>query len=163
MSTALSEPTRPATCRACGAQRYPAAPYCWLCGAPQSVNAEPPILAEIVEGKPVAAAPEQNPWLVHGSIWAGVVLAVVVGYGVVRAEDGILATAYLIAVVPALGFTMFGSALARYAGRPWDPGKKFLAFLGVFGVTTAIATLVILLLILSAIVAFFQVCFGTPP
>jgi hypothetical protein len=149
-----------AGCPACGAEHHPQARFCWLCGAPQAALAESPVVAQIVADKRPAWLANQNPWVVQASIWAGIVLAILVGYGVLQIKEPLLAGAYLIVIVPALLFTIAGSALGRAAGRPWDPGKKVFAFMGVFGVTLAVGTIVVVLIVVSAIIAFFQMCFG---
>lgn len=148
-------------CPACGAQRVPQARFCWLCGAPLPAADDAPVVAELVESQRPGWTQLRDPWLLHASIWAGVILAFVVGFGVVQADaKGGLAVVYVVAVVPALVFTIAGSALGRLAGRPWDPGKKVLAFMSVFGMTVAITLLVMALIVISAIIAFFQMCFG---
>src|SRR3954462_6685442 len=116
---AAPQPPQHKSCFDCGAVLNVGDKSCWMC------HAEQPLLGKLIEPKPPAsAAAAENPWFVQVGVWVGIMTAVLVGYGVLRSGNEILATLFLFAAVPTLLIVMLGSAIARAAGRPWGPGRK---------------------------------------
>lgn len=112
---------------------------------------------------PASALPEANPWYLHAAIWLAIVVVAAVGFGVINLEDRGLAWLYLFSVGPALLFTLAGAAVGRFTGKPWHPLKKVLVFIAAVSVSALLGTLIAILLLLAAIVAFLQWCFGGMP
>ena len=110
-----------------------------------------------------ASEPETNPWYLHGAIWLAIVVAAAVGFGVLNLNDPTLAWIYFFAAGPALLFTLAGSIIGRATGSPWHPLKKGLVFIAAASVSALLAALIAILLLLAAIVAFLQWCFGGMP
>src|SRR5262245_29844967 len=142
-----------ASCQQCGAQRQAGAKFCWLCGAPQPASPAPrttetPLMAEVV-AEPTDRPRDVNPWVLHSSIWAALAAVLALGYGLLYANEPILATIFAVAVVPAFLLTVLLSALGRAAGKPWDPVKKLLGFLSVFGLTIALGAVAAVLLVVA--------------
>jgi hypothetical protein len=128
-----------------------------------SAPAEAAVMAELVAGDAASQPRDVNPWILHGSIWSTIAAVAVLAYGVLYANEPILAWAMAIAVVPALLITVVLSAVARLSGKPWDPVKKLLSFLSVFGITIAVATLAAVLLVISLIIGLLTLCFRELP
>jgi len=113
---------------------------------------------------PVQAMPQAdgNNLAVRAAVWLGIIAAVIVCYGVLRAGDYLLATLFLVAAVPTLVIVLLGSAISRAAGKPWGTGTKVGVAAGtvlttviVFIVGAAVAVLVIFALF----IAMIQECF----
>jgi ABC-type Fe3+-siderophore transport system permease subunit len=145
----------PRRCRQCQAPLTEGATSCWLCSA------------ETPKGGPAAFEPELHrelhPWVTHGAIWFAVVAAAIVGFGVIRVNDPTQAWLFALAVGPALLFTLAGAALARGTSTPWHPLKKVLIFIAAASVSFLLTAVIAILLLLAAIVAFLQWCFGGMP
>jgi hypothetical protein len=154
-----SPPARPShqhkQCFECGAALDMHDKSCWMCQAGQ------PLVGELIAAPPVQP-PAANPWAVQASIWLGVIAAVIVCYGVLRAGDYMLATLFLVAAVPTLVIVMAGSAISRAAGRPWGTGTKVGVAAGTV-LTTVIAFIVAaavaVLVIFAMFIAVIQECF----
>lgn len=149
---------RLAACPKCGAAFQPGANYCWLCGARHTQASEVPIDAELV--KEEVGTKELDPWLVHGSAWAVFILALVVGYGLIRSSDPFLATMYVVVVAPAVLLTLIGSVVRRASGSPWNLATKILVLVGVGGAAAAVGVVGMAVLVLAAFVALVTSCFG---
>src|SRR5262245_30227514 len=126
-------------CGDCGAELPPGANYCWLCGAKQEV-----ILATAVTEEPPKDERAQR-WL----LWLAVAVVAVVGFGVLRAQDPVIAVMYLAAVVPTILVVLVGSMSARARGQPWTLGKTAAVAATTAG--TTILTAVVIALIATAV------------
>lgn len=143
-------------CFECGAALNMHDKTCWMC------HAEQPLMGKLVAAPPGAPPAVANPWAVQAAIWLGVIAAVIVCYGVLRAGDYMLATLFLVAAVPTLVIVMAGSAISRAAGRPWGTGTKVGVAAGTV-LTTVIAFIVAaavaVLVIFAMFIAMIQECF----
>ena len=103
-----------------------------------------------------------NPWAKKGAIWLGIVVAVIVCYGVLRAGDYVLASVFLVFAVPTLAIVMLGSAVSRAAGRPWGTGTKVGVAAGTMLTTVIVcivAAAVSVLVLFAMFIAMIQDCF----
>ncbi len=103
-----------------------------------------------------------NPWAKNGVIWLGIVVAVIVCYGVLRAGDYVLASVFLVFAVPTLAIVMLGSAVSRAAGRPWGTGTKVGVAAGTMLTTVIVcivAAAVSVLVLFAMFIAMIQDCF----
>ena len=146
-----------ASCHECGAERQPGAKFCWLCGA--AVESTPhneaaPILAEAVNQESPAQPHDVNPWLVHGTIWLGIIVAAVVCWGL-AANNMFMGLAFAVAALPAILISLTTSVISRASGHPMHPAAKLLVGLGVTAVSVPLAVLVALLAI---VIGLFQIC-----
>ena len=143
-------------CFECGAVLNFADKSCWMCHAQQ------PLLGQLISASPVPPPIAANPWVTKGALWLGIVVAVIVCYGVLRAGDYMLATLFLVFAVPTLAIVGLGSAISRAAGRPWGTGTKVGVAAGTV-LTTVIACIVAaavaVLVIFAMFIAFIQDCF----
>lgn len=160
MSSPFASDRPPRRCGQCQAPLAENAKACWMCGAAVSAAAPPPAAPAATES---AVQPDINPWYLHGAIWLAIVVAAAVGFGVINLNDPTLAWLYCFAVGPALLFTIAGAVIGRATGTPWHPLKKVLVFIAAVSVSALLATLIAILLLLAAIVAFLQWCFGGMP
>ena len=155
MSSPFAVDKPPRRCRQCQAPLTEDATSCWLCSA------------ETSKAVPAASEPELhrelNPWVTQGAVWLAVLSAAIVGFGVIRVNDPTQAWLFALTVVPALLFTLAGAALARGTGTPWHPLKKVLIFIAAASVSFLLTAVIAILLLLAAIVAFLQWCFGGMP
>ena len=95
--------------------------------------------------------------------WVDLALLVVeflVGYGLINASEPLLAWVYAFLLGPALLLTLAGATLGRATGRPWGPARKLLAFFGGVALTIVLGAVAIVLLVVSAIIAVLNLCFG---
>jgi hypothetical protein len=142
-------------CFECGAALNAEDKSCWMC------HAEQPLMGKLVaqiEAKPSA----ENTWAVQAAIWLGIIAAVIVCYGVLRAGDYVLATLFLVAAVPTLFIVMVGSAISRAAGKPWGTGTKVGVAAGTVLSTIIaciVAAAVAVLMIFAMFIAMIQECF----
>ncbi len=157
MSSPFAADKPPRRCRACQAPLADDATMCWLCGA-AAAGAAPPMTPE-----PAVVQRELNPWYLHGAIWLALIVAIVVGFGVINLHDPIQAWLFAFTVGPALLFTLSGAVVGRSTGTPWHPLKKVLVFIAAISVSFTLTLLIAILLLLAAIVAFLQWCFGGMP
>lgn len=157
MSSPMAPDQPPRRCGQCQAPLTDLATTCWMCGAAAPGGPMP------AAAKGTAPGREINPWYLHGAIWLVIVVAAAVGFGVLNLNDPTLAWIYFFAVGPALLFTLAGSIVGRATGGPWHPLKKVLVFIAAVSVSALLATLIAILLLLAAIVAFLQWCFGGMP
>jgi len=139
-------------CFECGAVLNLGDKSCWMC------HAEQPLVGKLISATPAPRPIAANPWATKGAIWLGVIAAVIVCYGVLRAGDYVLATLFLVATVPTLLLVMLGSAISRAAGKPWGTGTKVGVAAGgvlttviVFIVAAAVAVLVIFAMFIALI------------
>lgn len=140
----------PRRCPQCGAALNEAARACWLCGvAPSSPIDKPGAMAGPVEEQPQADA-----WLRHGAVWLAVIVAAVVGYGVL-AENVIFGLMYFVAVAPPILITLIVATVSRAAGRPVHPLAK--AALGT-GIAALSVPLALAAAALAIVVGLFQIC-----
>jgi hypothetical protein len=162
-----SPPARPShqhkQCFECGAALNMYDKNCWMC------HAEQPLVGELIAAPPVVPQAAANLWAVQAAIWLGVITAVIVCYGVLRAGDYLLATLFLVAAVPTLLIVMAGSAISRAAGRPWGTGTKVGVAAGTvlttviaFIVAAAVAVLVIFAMFIAMIQECFRMLGGNP-
>jgi hypothetical protein len=147
----------PRRCGQCQAPLTDGVKTCWMCGAAAPGNALPAAV------KATVPQAEINPWYLHGAIWLAIVVATAVGFGVLNLNDPMLAWIYIFAVGPALLFTLAGAAVGRYTGKAWHPLKKVLVFIAAVSVSFLLTAVIAILLLLAAIVAFLQWCFGGMP
>lgn len=148
-------------CAKCGAVLPAGARFCWLCG-------EKHVAAAAAAGQPVPAKPASS--APHSSdqrlvVWLVIVVAAVVGYGVLIAQDATLAAFYLLAVVPALIVVFVGSMTARQRGEPWTPAKTAtVAVSTAAGTVMTVLTVIVVAAAIAAvtavasIIALFAVC-----
>jgi hypothetical protein len=145
-------------CFECGAMLAASEKSCWMCGAEQ------PLMGKLIEppqGTEVAAPPT-NPWLIQAGIWLAIILVAVVGYGVLRSSDSILATLFAAAVIPTLIVVLLGSSISRAAGKPWTPGTKVGVAAGTFLTTIVVALVaaaVAVLVLFAMFIAMIEQCF----
>jgi hypothetical protein len=153
--TPFAGPPQHKQCFECGAALYLGDKSCWMC------HAEQPLMGKLV-APPAAKPSAENSWAVHAALWLGIIAAVLVFYGVLRAGDYVLATLFLVAAVPTLLIVMLGSAIARAAGKPWGTGTKVGVAAGTV-MTTVIACIVAaavaVLMIFAMFIAMIQECF----
>ncbi|MCE9528430.1 MAG: hypothetical protein K8R36_20495 [Planctomycetales bacterium] len=145
-------------CFECGAVLNFRDKSCWMC------HAEQPLMGELIV--PPAAKPpaHSNPWATKAAIWLGVIAAVIVMYGILRAGDYVLATLFLVAAVPTLVIVMLGSTIARASGKPWGTGTKVGVAAGTILSTVIaciVAVAVAVLVIFAMFIAMIQECFRT--
>lgn len=143
-------------CFECGAVLNLGDKSCWMC------HAEQPLMGKLIF--PPAAKPPvtSNPWATKAAIWLGVIAAVIVMYGVLRAGDYVLATLFLIAAVPTLIVVLLGSAIARASGKPWGTGTKVGVAAGTILSTVIaciVAAAVAVIVIFAMFIAMIQECF----
>jgi ribosomal protein L40E len=143
------------TCPHCGAETPPDARYCWLCGAKQVADS-----AQLVPARPPIAAPRQR--LLTG---LAVLLVAVIGYGALRSQDRVIASIYLLGVVPALLVVLARAIAARRRGQPWSAGKTAAVAVTTIATTVFSAVVVALaaaavmaLMVVAALIALFTVC-----
>ena len=156
----LADPQHPQhkQCFECGAMLAAAEKSCWMCGAEQ------PLMGKLIEppqGSPPAAAPA-NPWLIQAGIWLAIILVALVGYGVLRSSDSILAILFAVAVVPSLVIVLLGSSISRAAGKPWKAGTKIGVAAGTFLTTVIVlivAAAVAVLVLFAMFIAMIEQCF----
>lgn len=132
-------------CPACGAAVDATAAVCWLCHEPQIVE------AQIVEAEPVdrAGLPHAiDAWVLHASIWLGIVLTAILIYALSIGEKKYYAIAFAIVALPAIVITLGGATLGRLLNQPWHPAVKL-------SVGLAIA---LVLLPIAIVVALFIAC-----
>jgi hypothetical protein len=98
--------------------------------------------------------PEVNPWLFHGSVWAAIIVVLIVGCGIL-AENRLWALAFAVAVTPPILITLVVSAVSRARGGPISPLAKTLIGLGVFALTVPLA---LVALVLAVVIGLFQIC-----
>jgi hypothetical protein len=143
-------------CFECGAVLNLGDKSCWMC------HAEQPLMGKLIA--PVEAKPQADgsTWAVKAAIWLGIIAAVIVCYGVLRAGDYVLATLFLVFAVPTLVIVIVGSAISRAAGKPWGTGTKVGVAAGTV-LTTVIACIVAaavaVLVIFALCIAMIQECF----
>lgn len=142
----------PRRCPQCSAPLDEAARKCWLCAAEPLVP--PAAESTFTTVGPSLAEPEVNPWLTHGAIWLAILVAAVVGYGVL-VENMIVGLGYVIAVVPPLLITSLASSLSRAADRPIHPAAKLALGAGIAAISLPLAAAIMLL---ALIVGLFQIC-----
>ncbi|MFN0020256.1 MAG: hypothetical protein ACKVP0_18500 [Pirellulaceae bacterium] len=143
-------------CFECGAVLNWGDKSCWMC------HAEQPLLAELVVPSPAKPPARSNPWVTRAAIWLGVIAAVIVMYGVLRAGDYVLATFFLVAALPTLVIVMLGSTIARASGKPWGTGTKVGVAAGTILSTVIaciVAAAVAVLVIFAMFIALIQECF----
>jgi hypothetical protein len=156
-------------CAACGAVMPAGARYCWLCGAKvvPAAKMAPAVASPDADAAPAAKAPTGQP--LTGSqatiLWLAIAVAAIVGYGAVSALDPLMATIYVIVVVPALVVMFLGAASARASGQPWTPGQaaRVGAVTAATSVLTALSVAVIAaiaaaVMFVAAVAAFFAFC-----
>jgi len=143
-------------CFECGAVLNLADKSCWMC------HAEQPLMGKLIAPTTTNPQADGNGWAVRAAVWLGIIAAVIVCYGVLRAGDYLLATLFLVAAVPTLVIVLLGSAISRASGKPWGTGTKVGVAAGtvlttviVFIVGAAVAVLVVFALF----IAMIQECF----
>lgn len=143
-------------CFECSAVLNVADKSCWMC------HAEQPLMGKLVASVPAKPPAEGSTLATRAGIWLGIIVAVIVCYGVIRAGDYVLATLFLVFAVPTLVIVMLGSAIARAAGKPWGTGTKVGVAAGTV-LTTIIACIVAaavaVLMIFAMFIAMIQECF----
>lgn len=102
----------------------------------------------------VEELPQTDAWLRHGTVWLAVLVAAVVGYGVL-AENVILGLMYFVAVAPPIVITLIVATVSRAAGRPVHPLAK--AALGA-GIASLSVPLALAAAVLAIVVGLFQIC-----
>jgi hypothetical protein len=143
-------------CFECGAVLNLGDKSCWMC------HAEQPLMGKLIAPPAATQVAHANPWVTKGAIWLGVIAAVIVMYGVLRAGDYLLATLFLVAAVPTLIIVMLGSAIARASGKPWGTGTKVGVAAGTVLSTVIaciVAAAVAVLMIFAMFIAMIQECF----
>lgn len=143
-------------CFECGAVLNQEDKSCWMC------HAEQPLMGKLVAPSLATASAKSNPWGTQAAIWLGVIAAVIVMYGALRAGDYMLATLFLIAAVPTLVIVMLGSTVARATGKPWGAGTKVGVAVGTVLTTVIVcivAAAVAVLVIFALFIALIQECF----
>jgi len=147
-----------ACCGQCGAQRRVEARYCWLCG-----TAQPPL--EPTHPAPIVAELVRSDSSQRLAIWLGVVVAAIVGFGVLASQDWLWAAIFLIAVVPTLLVVLVGTTSARQRGQPWTPAKTAAVAVTTAATTVAstiaiviVVAAVAVLVLFAAVIAMFQQC-----
>ena len=157
----FSDPKNPPhhkPCFECGAVLTAAEKSCWMCGAEQ------PLVGKLIEQPKgnLSAAAAPNPWLVQSGIWLAMIVVALVGYGVLRSSDSILAILFAAAVVPSLIIVLLGSAIFRAVGKPWSAGTKVGVAAGTFVTTILmmiVAAAVAVLVIFAMFIAMLEECF----
>ena len=157
MSSGPASPFAPQykQCFECGAALNMQDKSCWMC------HAEQPLMGKLIASTPAVRQTTANPWGTHAAIWLGIIAAVIVCYGVLRAGDYVLATLFLIAAGPTLVIVMLGSAIARAAGRPWGAGTKIGVAAGTVATTVIaciVAAAVAVLVLFAMFIALLQEC-----
>lgn len=163
MTSPFAAAVPPRRCRQCQAPLVDEVKTCWMCGGDTTSAAPVTSTAVMSENLPASAQPAAKAWYLHGAIWLGIVVAATVGFGVINLEDSGLAWLYFFTVGPALLFTIAGAAVGRYTDKPWHPLKKILVFIAAVSVSFLLTAVIAILLLLAAIVAFLQWCFGGMP
>lgn len=99
------------------------------------------------------------------AIWIGLLVAAVIGFGLLASQDWFWAVLFAITVVPTLIVVFLGSTSARSRGQPWSPGKTATVAVATAATTvlTTIAVVVVaaavaVLVLLAAIIAMFEQC-----
>jgi hypothetical protein len=99
------------------------------------------------------------------AIWLGVIVVMIVGFGVLASQDGLWAALFLIAVVPTMLVVLMGTTSARQRGQPWTPAKT--AAVAVTTAATTVASTILIaivvaavavLVLFAAVIALFQQC-----
>ncbi len=147
-----------AGCYQCGAPRHARAKYCWMCGAGQPAVDQAPPVAIVAEMPPGESGQRI-------AIWIGVVVAAVIGFGLLASQDWIWATLFAVAVVPTLLVVLIGTTSARSRGQPWTPAKTTTVAVAT-AATTVVSTIAIVivaaavavLVLFAAMIALFEQC-----
>ena len=125
-------------------------------------HAEQPLMGKLIAPAPPASSRSANSWATAAAIWAGIIAAVVVMYGILRAGDYVLATLFLVCAAPTLVIVMLGSVISRAAGKPWGTGTKVGVAAGTVLTTVIViivAAAVAVLVIFALFIAMIQECF----
>jgi hypothetical protein len=133
-----------------------------MCGAAQPV-AEP----HVVQALPAAIVAEMPPGE-RGqriAIWIGVVVAAILGFGLLASQDWVWATLFAVAVVPTLLVVLIGTTSARSRGQPWTPAKTAGVAVATAATTVAstiaiaiVAAAVAVLVLFALMIALFEQC-----
>lgn len=148
-------------CPECEAENSALAERCWLCYRPLTDESDI-ILAEFVPDKPppksgVRSTTETVFATLTGAV---LVLVLIMVIGAARDEPG-MASLVALAAVPAILITLVTMAIRHSAGKKISWQSTFIAFAGTLtGVLAAfvIAMFLAFLMVIAAIVAFFEAC-----
>ena len=93
------------------------------------------------------------------------IVAALIGFGLLASQDWIWATLFAVAVVPTLLVVLIGTTSARSMGQPWTPAKTAGVAVAT-AATTVVSTIAIVivvaavavLVLFAAIIALFEQC-----